>query len=69
MELGVEDLVNSIVQQHGGGEGGYAAYWGKGKSLHVDQLQWRVECAQKLKEVYLTDIISLKPLYYRYGYI
>ena len=65
-ELGIEDLVNDIVQQHGGGEDGYAVYWGKGKDLHVDHLQWRVECALKLREIYLTDIVDLKPIYYRY---
>ena len=37
--LGLVEVVQDVVQTHGEGEEGYAAYWGKGNSLNVDQLK------------------------------
>ena len=66
MELGLQGVVEEVVQQYGGGEDGYGVFWGKGYNLHVEQLEWRLQCAIKLREVYLEDVVVLKPLYYRY---
>ena len=65
-ELDIEAIVHDIVQQYGEGEGGYAVFWGKGMNLHVRHLQRRLECAMQLKDIYLKDVMALKPLYYRY---
>ena len=48
---------NGIVQQYVGGKDGYGVFWGKGSNLHVSQLGWRLQCAMKLREVYLEDMM------------
>ena len=63
--LGLVEVVRDVVQTHGEGEEGYAAYWGKGNSLNVDQLKWRLQCAIYMRDIYLEDIITLKPIYFR----
>ena len=63
--LGLVDVVRDTVQSHGEGAEGYAAYWGKGYSLDVSQLRWRLQCAVYLRDIYLEDIVALKPIYFR----
>ena len=65
-DMNIHELIYNIVQQYGEGEQAYEAFWGKRANLHVQQLTWRLECAVKLREIYLEDVPVLKPLYYRY---
>ena len=65
-DMNIQGLVNDLVQRYGEGEQAYEAFWGKRFNLHVQHLVWRLECAVKLREIYLEDVPILKPLYYRY---
>ena len=65
--LGISDLIRQLNQSYDSPQIAYVKYWGKNTIVSKEELTWRTDCANMMKEVYLKDVVYLKLQIRRYG--
>ena len=64
--LGIYELIQELNSRYTTPEEAYNKFWGKNLLITRDELSWRTDCAEMMKEVYLKDVPLMKQVLRRY---